>query len=100
MKLGALEVDDAKLASLCAKHQVARLDAFGSVLRPDFGPGSDVDLLVRFQPGYRPGLLALSSLEEELAELLGRRVDMAEPSQLKWVIRDRVLEEAQVVFAA
>lgn len=100
MRLGALQVNDRELRDLCLRHGVERLQAFGSVLRDDFGPESDVDLLVHFKENVKPGLSGLISLQQDLEALLGRRVDLAEPSQLKWVIRDRVLEEARLVFAA
>lgn len=100
MRLGKLEVDGRALNSLCEQWGVRKLKAFGSVLREDFGDESDVDLLVTFLPGRKPGLFGLVDFQEQLQSLLGRKVDLAEPEQLKWVIRDRVLQEARVVYAA
>lgn len=98
--MGRLEVDGRALNQLCEQWGVHKLEAFGSVLREDFGDESDVDLLVTFLPGRKPKLLGLADFQEQLQSLLGRNVDLAEPEQLKWVIRDRVLQEARVVYAA
>lgn len=99
MRLGKLEVDGPALNQLCKQWGVHKLEAFGSVLREDFGDESDVDLLVTFLPGRKPKLFGLVEFQEQLQTLLARRVDLAEPGQLKWVIRDGVLREAQVVYA-
>ncbi len=100
MRIGSLVVDRDQLFELCKRWRIERLEAFGSVLRGDFVPESDVDLLATFEPGVTYGLLRQAELETELESLLGRKVDIIQPHLLKWVIRDRVLREAQVVFAA
>jgi uncharacterized protein len=71
----------------------------GSVLREDFHPGSDVDVLVEFEPGYTPGL-DFSAMETELSEMLGRNVDLNTPAFLGKYFRDRVLAEAKVEYVA
>jgi hypothetical protein len=94
-----LRFDAAALESLCRSHHVRRLSAFGSVLRSDFSPASDVDLLVEFQPGRTPGL-AFFRLEEELSELFGRRVDLNTQASLSPYFRDRVLYAARDLYVA
>lgn len=72
---------------------------FGSILRDDFSPDSDIDVLVEFQPDHTPGL-AFFSMQEELSALLGRAVDLNTPRCLSRYFRDDVLREAEVVYAA
>ena len=80
---------------------VARLSLFGSVLRDDFGPDSDVDVLVEFEVGARVGFFELSRLQDELEALFGgRKVDLLTPGFLSPYIRDEVLESARVQYAA
>ena len=95
-----LPVDPEELARLCSQHHVQRLSLFGSVLTGKDRPDSDVDLLVEFQAGREPGLLALATLEGELSRLLGgRRVDLRTPRDLSRYFRDDVLSAAEVQFA-
>lgn len=94
-----LQVPRAALDAFCRKHGVRRLAFFGSVLRDDFGPDSDVDVLVEFLPGQRVGL-AFFSMQEELSELLGRRVDLNTPAFLSSHFRDEVLREAEDQYVA
>src|SRR4051794_9764902 len=69
-------VDDAALAAFAAQHAIKRLAVFGSALRTDFRPDSDIDLLVEFEPGRTPGLLSVAAMELELAKLIGREVEL------------------------
>jgi hypothetical protein len=95
-----LGLDQSRLAELCRRHRVRRLSLFGSVLRADFGPDSDVDMLVEFEPGHTPGL-AMQGIEDELSALVGgRRVDLVTERSLHPLIRDRVLAGARVLYAA
>ncbi len=87
------------LATFCRKHRVSRLALFGSVLRDDFRPDSDVDVLVEFQPGARAGFLKLAEMELELGAMLGRKVDLRTPGELSRYFRDEVLANAEVQFA-
>ena len=73
---------------------------FGSSLRDDFGPDSDVDVLVEFEPGTRVGLLRLAGLELELGEVLGRKVDLNTPGFMSRYYREQVLAEAEVQYDA
>ena len=88
-----------KIADFCRRHCVRKLSLFGSVLRDDFRPDSDVDVLVEFEPGCTPGL-AFFGMEIELSELLGRKVDLNTLGFLSEYFRDRVLNEAEVLYDA
>jgi uncharacterized protein len=97
----AISIDRTSLAALCRRHHIGRLSLFGSVLRPDFRPDSDVDVLVEFEPGQVPGFLALHEIEMELSNLLGgRKVDLVTQRSLNRRLRDRVLSSAEVEYAA
>jgi predicted nucleotidyltransferase len=92
-----LHVD--RLAELCRRYGIAELSVFGSVARGDDRPESDVDLLYVLAPTARLGW-EIVDLRDELAEVLGRPVDLVPKSGLKRLIRDRVLAEARVLYAA
>lgn len=89
-----------QVAELCQRHQVHRLALFGSVLREDFRPESDVDVLVEFDPAAQIGFVALARLQRELTELLGRPVDLVPRQGLKPIIRDHVLANTEEIYAA
>ncbi len=89
-----IAIDRQRVADFCRRHHIRRLALFGSVLRDDFGPQSDVDILVEFDPGHVPGF-ALVNLEDELSALMGRKVDLHTPGSLSKYFRDRVVREAQ-----
>lgn len=89
-----------KIAEFCKRHQIRRLSLFGSVLREDFGPSSDVDVLVEFEPGTRVGLIRLSGLELELGHIIGHKVDLNTPGFLSKYYRDQILDEAEVQYAS
>ncbi len=93
-------IDDAVLEAFCRRSGVRRLGLFGSALRGELRPDSDIDLLVEFEPGRVPGLLLLTGLELELAELLGREVDLRTPGDLSGRILDDVSAAARVLYAA
>ena len=99
MTTSSIELEPRALAELCRRRHIRKLSLFGSVLRGDFGPDSDVDVLVEFEPDHVPGL-ALIRIEDELSELLGgRKVDLVTPGFLNHRIRDQILSEAQVRYA-
>jgi predicted nucleotidyltransferase len=77
-----IAVDHEKIADFCRRYHVKRLSFFGSVLRDDFGPGSDVDVLVEFEPEQTPGFFELVDMEDELTAILGvsRKIDPARHS--------------------
>lgn len=89
-----------RLSAICRNYRIRKLAVFGSVLRDDFRPDSDVDLLVEFDPEVHLGLTGLHELEQELSAAFGgHRVDLVNPKYLNRRIRDRVLNEAEVQFA-
>jgi predicted nucleotidyltransferase len=88
-----------KIADFCRRHHIRKLAVFGSVLHGDSRPDSDLDVLVEFEPGHVPGL-AFFGMEQELSELLGRKVDLNTPQFLSRYFRDEVLAEAEVQYAA
>ena len=88
------------IENLCRKYQVSDLSVFGSALRPDFDEQSDIDLLVSFEPEAQIGLIAFLGFQRELAEALGRKVDLVPKGGLKPLIRDEILSQARVLYAA
>ena len=100
--MGRSHVDIPKepIAEFCRRNHIRKLALFGSVLRDDFGPDSDLDVLVEFEPGARVGLLRLAGMEIELSRMLGRKVDLNTPGFLSDAFRDQVLAEAEVQFDA
>jgi uncharacterized protein len=90
-------IDRQTIQEFCRRHHIRKLALFGSVLRNDFGPESDVDVLVEFEPSHVPGL-AFLAMEEELSMILGRKVDLNTPGFLSSHFRDRVLSEAEVQY--
>jgi len=93
-------IDRDAVSAFCRKHFITRLALFGSVLRDDFGPGSDVDVLVEFQPDHIPGFNFVS-IEREFSELMhGRRIDMVTAKFLNPRIRDQVLSTAEALYVA
>ncbi len=95
-----VELPEAPIAEICRRYQVKELCVFGSAVRGEMRPDSDVDLLVDFLPGARPGLLGVAAMMRELSALLGRRVDLAVKPALKPLIRPGVLAEARLIYAA
>ena len=88
-----------KIAEFCKKHHIMRLAIFGSALRNDLGPESDLDILVDFEPGRTPGFFKLFEMEEELSRLFGaRKVDLRTPQDLSRYFRDKVVEGAEVQY--
>lgn len=88
-----------QIAGFCKRHRIRRLALFGSVLREDFRPDSDVDVLVEFEPGTRVGL-RFFGIQDELTDLLGRNVDLHTPGFLSKYFRDEVLAEARDLYVA
>ena len=94
-----VSIHKGRLASLCRARGVKRLSVFGSALRLEFGPESDIDVLVEFEEGRTPGLLGISRLERELSPLFGKRkVDLRTPEDLSRYFRRSVMEEAEVQY--
>ena len=91
--------DQVALDAFCTRHGLRKLSLFGSVLRDDFRPDSDVDVLVEFRPGVRAGFLRMAAMERELTALLGRQVDLRTPNELSRYFREDVLRAAEVCYA-
>ena len=87
-----------KIAEFCKQYHIRKLSLFGSYLHGDFGPESDIDLLVEFEPDHIPGLITLSGMEIELSEILGRKVDLKTPEDLSRYFRKEVVESAEVQY--
>ena len=100
MSEARISIPKDRIVEFCKRHQVRRLSLFGSVLREDFGPESDVDILVEFKPNTRMGLIQLSGLEIELGKIIGRKVDLNTPGFLSKYYRDQILTEADVQYDA
>ena len=99
MRRHGIEIPKDRIAAFCRRHSIRRLSLFGSILRDDFGPQSDVDVLVEFEPGARTGL-KFFAMQDELTDILGRKVDLNTVGFLSKYFRDRVLAEAEVQYDA
>jgi len=86
------------VAEFCRKNHICKLAVFGSALRDDFSPDSDIDVLVEFQKGFTPGF-AFFRMQDELSELLGRKVDLQTSAFLSRYFRSKVVQEAKVQYA-
>ncbi len=95
-----ITIPSATIADFCRRHGIARLTLFGSILRDDFMPQSDVDVLVEFLPGVRPTLFTLAGLQADLTDILGRQVDLRTPLDLSERFRDKVLAGSRTLHAA
>jgi len=95
----SIEIQKDEVVDFCERHHIRWLAIFGSALRDDFGPDSDVDVLVDFMPGHTPGFLHLFEIQEELSGLFGgRKVDMRTPEDLSRYFRDEVVAKAEVQY--
>jgi predicted nucleotidyltransferase len=92
-----IQIPKGRITDFCRQHHIRKLAIFGSALRDDFGPDSDVDVLVEFEPGHVPGL-AFFGIEQELSAILGRKVDLNTAGFLSPEIREVVLKEAEVQY--
>jgi hypothetical protein len=96
-----IEIPKDKIAEFCKRNRIRRLALFGSVLRDDFGPQSDVDVLVEFEPGHTPSFFGLFEMQDELSTLVdGRKVALRTKEDLSRYFRDKVLSAALVQYAA
>ncbi len=99
-----IPVPRGQLASFCQANGIARLDLFGSALRADFGPESDIDLLVQFKPDRTPGLFDFVRIEQEFADLFGRKVDLISRTGIErsrnYIRRAEILGSAETIYAA
>lgn len=96
----AVELPIEQIAAICRQYHVRELSVFGSALTDRFGPASDLDFLVVFEPDAEIGFLALARMQRELSELARRPVDLVPKTGLKSTIRDSVVADARVIYAA
>lgn len=95
-----ISVNKEAIADYCRRHRIRRLSLFGSVLRDDFRPDSDVDVLIEFEEGHSVGLIRLAAMERELTSLMGRKADLRTAGDLSRYFRQEVLAMAEVQYAA
>ena len=100
MKYHGIEFERDKIAAFCRRNRLNRLSLFGSILRDDFGPDSDIDLLVEFAPDARVSLFELGGMQMELSEMLGRQVDLKTPGFIDDRILRLVRRASEVLHAA
>ena len=100
MRYHGIGIPRDRIAEFCRRHRIRRLCLFGSILRDDFGPESDIDVLVEFEPEALVGLIRLAGIEFELGRMLGRRIEMHTVRGLNPQFRDEVLAEAEPVYVA
>jgi predicted nucleotidyltransferase len=100
LQLGDTRVDGVSLAEVCRRYGVKELSVFGSAVRGEMGPESDIDILVEFEPDACVGVIKFESLVEELESLSGRRIDLVTKRGLKPWVRPHVLKDARVIYAA
>ena len=97
-----ISISSDRLAAFCQSHGIRRLAVFGSALREDFGPESDVDVLVEFEPDRIPGLLGVAGMELELSDVFGRGVDLVTRAEVEdsrnYIRRKSILASTEVVY--
>jgi predicted nucleotidyltransferase len=100
MERHGITIPEAAIADFCRRNHIRKLAFFGSFLTDDFGPESDIDMLVEFEPNQEPSMFRLCSMEIDLSEMLGRKVDLRTPEELSRYFREEVVAEAEVLYAA
>ena len=95
-----IEIPYDRVAEFCERNHIRKMSLFGSVIRDDFTPESDVDVLVEFAPGKTPGFAFVTTLPDELSEIMGRHVDLNTPQCLSKYFRQDVLDRAETVYVA
>ncbi len=99
MRNKEIDIQDNKIADFCRRHHIQKLSLFGSVLRDDFKPDSDIDVLVEFETDHTPGFFRLFDMEDELSAMFGRKVDLRTPEDLSQYFRDDVIATAEICYA-
>ena len=94
-----LKIPQGKLAEFCKRNHIRKLSLFGSAIRDDFSPSSDLDVLVEFEPARTPGLIKLAGMEIELSQVFGRKVDLRTAEDLSKYFRQEVVQTAEVQYA-
>lgn len=93
-----LTLDHGWVEDFCKRNRTSRLALFGSVLREEFHSTSDVDVLIELEPGAQVGFIGLASMEQELSDIIGRKVDLRTPAELSRYFRQKVLDSAEVLY--
>ncbi len=93
-----IDLPQAEIAAFCRRYPIRKLSLFGSVLRADFTPASDVDVLVEFEPDAGIGYFELVQMQNELAQIIGRPIDLLTPGAISRHFRQHVMETAQVIY--
>ena len=94
-----IAMDHGKIVEFCRRHHIRKLAFYGSVLRPDFRPDSDIDILLEFESERVPGFFGLAAMEREGSAILGRKADLRTPEDLSYLFRDEVMARAEVQYA-
>ncbi|MEA3428581.1 MAG: nucleotidyltransferase family protein [Thermodesulfobacteriota bacterium] len=92
-------ISKTKMETFCKRNHIIKMSLFGSALRDELKPGSDIDILVEFDKNHMPGLFDIAGMEIELAEMFGRKVDLRTPDELSRYFRDDVLQKARIEYA-
>ena len=100
MVVNGFEIPESAIADFCRRNHIVSMALFGSILRDDFRPESDIDILVEFECGYPVGLFRLTALEMEISDLLRRKVDLNTAGFLSPYFRDEVIRQAVKLYAA
>ena len=100
MSKAHIELPKKQIADFCKRNHIRRLSLFGSVLREDFNKDSDLDFLAEFDPDHVPGLIRLAGMENELSQILKRKVDIRTPQDLSRYFRQEVIDSAEVQYVA
>ncbi len=99
-----IEISRGKIEAFCQRNHIRSFAFFGSALRDDFGPGSDVDVLIEFEQAYRPGLMELVEMQEELTRIFGQKVDLVERQAVErsenYIRRRHILESVEPIYVA
>ncbi len=95
-----IQFDRGQITEFCSRHYISKFAFFGSVLRDDFRPESDVDVLIEFEPDHIPGLIELMKMQLEFSDMVGRDADFRAPGDLHHSFRDQVVAEAEVLYGA
>ena len=98
MKPERINITENQIADFCQRNHIRKFAFYGSVLRDDFRPDSDIDILVEFEPNQPIGLMAVVGMERRLSELIGRKVDLRTPQDLSRYFRDGVVAEAEIMY--
>jgi len=98
MKSERTNLTENQIADFCQSNHIRKFAFYGSVLRDDFRPDSDIDILVEFEPNQPIGLMEVAGMERRLSELIGRKVDLRTPQDLSRYFRDEVVAEAEIIY--